>query len=100
MTTSIGRLVLMVLLLTFRYVIGSCFLLPSGSFEGCEEAPEIMLNSLQVFEQDKDKTEHKAFKVKFQGGAIFLPSVAPQFGWNKEQTLQQLIKKAGFKGKV
>jgi AMMECR1 domain-containing protein len=54
----------------------------------------------QVFEIEKDKSGGKSYKVKFQGGAIFLPSVAPQFGWNREQTLHQLIKKAGYKGKI
>lgn len=31
--------------------------------------------------------------VIFRGGAIFLPSVAPQFGWDQEKTIIQLIKK-------
>lgn len=44
-----------------------------------------------------DKTKSKAV---FKGHAIFLPSVAPEFGWDTHETLEHLIKKAGYKGGV
>ena len=33
----------------------------------------------------------------FKGQSIFLPSVAPQFGWDNEETIEHLVRKAGYK---
>ena len=44
-----------------------------------------------------DKTKSKSI---FRGHAIFLPSVAPEFGWDTHETLEHLVAKAGYKGGV
>lgn len=48
-----------------------------------------------VVYQDANKT-----KSIFKGHAIFLPTVAPEFGWNTQETIEHLVKKAGYKGGV
>jgi AMMECR1 domain-containing protein len=39
------------------------------------------------------------FKGKYYS-ATFLPEVAAEEKWSKEETLKQLIRKAGFRGKL
>jgi uncharacterized protein (TIGR00296 family) len=36
----------------------------------------------------------------FTGHAIFLPTVAPEFGWDTHETVEHLVRKAGYKGPV
>jgi uncharacterized protein (TIGR00296 family) len=36
----------------------------------------------------------------FRGHAIFLPTVAPEFGWDTRETIEHLVRKAGYKGGV
>lgn len=36
----------------------------------------------------------------FKGHAIFLPTVAPEFGWETHETIEHLVRKAGYKGGV
>ena len=36
----------------------------------------------------------------FRGHAIFLPTVAPEFGWDTHETIEHLVRKAGYKGGV
>jgi len=67
------------------------------SFEPCENSMDWVLGThgiaidFQVFESTSKNGEQS--KVKFHGSAIFLPSVAPEQGWTKEQTIAQLVRK-------
>jgi uncharacterized protein (TIGR00296 family) len=49
---------------------------------------------------DKHTSSSNLGKPTFEGHAIFLPGVAPSNNWDQETTIVQLIRKAGYKGKV
>jgi len=49
---------------------------------------------------DEDYTTNSKQRSQFEGHAIFLPNVAKANKWNQETTINQLIRKAGYKGKV
>jgi len=72
------------------------------------------VNLLHSFEDSKDVYDwevgihgimidyyicNKQGKETFEGHAIFLPHVASSNKWDKEETLKQLIRKGGWKGK-
>lgn len=84
-----------------------------------EEFPKLLceVSILHTFEEAKDfndwkvgvhgvaidftvfnEIEHK--NSNFTGNAIFLPSVAPQNGWDTTETVKKLIRKAGYQGPV
>mmetsp|Transcript_15183 Transcript_15183/g.16882 ORF Transcript_15183/g.16882 Transcript_15183/m.16882 type:complete len:191 (+) Transcript_15183:129-701(+) len=42
--------------------------------------------------------DQKTKRTTFESGAIYLPSVAVEQGWNKQQTVKSLVRKAGWNG--
>jgi len=48
---------------------------------------------------DFDILEENKKRSIFDGSAIFLPDVAPWAGWTVEETIKQLVRKAGWRGK-
>lgn len=45
-------------------------------------------------------TDASKSKSSFTGHAIFLPTVAPEFGWDTHETIEHLVRKAGYKGPI
>ena len=60
--------------------------------ENCHSVDQIGLHGIQIAFEDPETGRRRR--------ATYLPEVAPEQGWNAQETLDSLIKKAGYNGRV